>query len=364
MLGIEIDRRRIFGLDLLRALAILCVIHGHIFFLLNDTPLAFLMRWPMLHGVDMFFVLSGFLIGGAFLKHAESHQGTVGREKLGAFYARAALRILPCYYVILLLYYILVKQQIIAGSTETFSVWYFITFTQNLFTPFWDFFWESWTLSVEWWFYMIFPLLLLLSCRFVQPRKSVPCICLLFCIFSVIYRIIVSKYALDSFWWSAWIRKTVASRIDGIFIGVLAAWIHQYLPEKWNRHALICFVAGVLMMAFLCAVKSPVHTFYSRVVYSTLLPVSIALWLPLLCRMRSVKNAFGGIVSHLSVLSYSLFLTNLMVAQLIAAQYSDTFHRLGVWGYVLCWLLVLIAGYLLHVLIEKPFMKLRHKIPS
>lgn len=364
MLGIEIDRRRIFGLDLLRALAILCVIHGHIFFLLNDTPLAFLMRWPMLHGVDMFFVLSGFLIGGAFLKHAESHQGTVGREKLGAFYARAALRILPCYYVILLLYYILVKQQIIAGSTETFSVWYFITFTQNLFTPFWDFFWESWTLSVEWWFYMIFPLLLLLSCRFVQPRKSVPCICLLFCIFSVIYRIIVSKYALDSFWWSAWIRKTVASRIDGIFIGVLAAWIHQYLPEKWNRHALICFVAGVLMMAFLCAVKSPVHTFYSRVVYSTLLPVSIALWLPLLCRMRSVKNAFGGIVSHLSVLSYSLFLTNLMVAQLIAAQYSDTFHRLGVWGYFLCWLLVLIAGYLLHVLVEKPFMKLRHKIPS
>lgn len=180
----------------------------------------------------------------------------------------------------------------------------------------------------------------------------------------MIYRIIVSKYALDSFWWSAWIRKTVASRIDGIFIGVLAAWIHQYLPEKWNRHALICFVAGVLMMAFLCAVKSPVHTFYSRVVYSTLLPVSIALWLPLLCRMRSVKNAFGGIVSHLSVLSYSLFLTNLMVAQLITAQYSDTFHRLGVWGYFLCWLLVLIAGYLLHVLVEKPFMKLRHKIPS
>ena len=102
MLGIEIDRRRIFGLDLLRAFAILCVIHGHIAFLLNDTSLAFLIRWPMLHGVDMFFVLSGFLIGGAFLKYAESHEGRVGKEKLGRFYARTALRILPCYYVILL----------------------------------------------------------------------------------------------------------------------------------------------------------------------------------------------------------------------------------------------------------------------
>ncbi len=129
-------------------------------------------------------------------------------------------------------------------------------------------------------------------------------------------------------------------------------------------HGHIFFLLNDTPLAFLCAVKSPVHTFYSRVVYSTLLPVSIALWLPLLCRMRSVKNAFGGIVSHLSVLPYSLFLTNLMVAQLIAAQYSDTFHRPGVWGYFLCWMLVLIAGYLLHVLVEKPFMKLRHKIPS
>lgn len=364
MLGIEIDRRRIFGLDLLRALAILCVIHGHVFFLLNDTSLAFLTRWPILPGVDMFFVLSGFLIGGTFLKHAESHQGLVGREKLGSFYVRAALRILPCYYTILLVYYILVKQQIIAGNTEAFSVWYFITFTQNLFTPFWDFYWESWTLSVEWWFYLVFPLLLFLSCRIVPPRRSVPYICLFGCLFSVIYRLVVTQYVSNDFEWYIWIRKTVASRIDGIFIGVLAAWIRQYFPGKWNHKAFVCFVSGALMMVFLCAVKSPVHTFYARVVYSTLLPISIAFWLPLLCRMRPVKNALGGIVSHLSVLSYSLFLTNLMVAQLITAQYSDFFHRLGVWGYCLCWLLVLIAGYLLHILVEKPFMKLRHKIPA
>lgn len=362
MFGIAIDRRRIFGLDFLRAFAILCVIHSHTAFLLNGTQLEWLIHLPMLHGVDMFFVLSGFLIGGAFLSHSETHNGIVDKQKMGRFYAKTALRILPNYYFILLIYYILTKSQIITGDVNAFSIWYFITLTQNLFTPFYNFFWESWTLPVEWWFYILFPILLVVTSRFVHPRKSIPFICLFFVVFSILYRIMVSDHAVDDFWWGCWIRKTVASRIDGIFIGVMAAWFKAYLPEKWNRYGIMSFVAGMLLMTLLCMIKHPAGTFYSNVLYSSLLPVAIVLWLPLLCRWQSYKTVIGSMVAHLSVLSYALFLTNLMVTQIITTQCPEWIQHHGILSYILCWALAFVSAYALYILVEKPFMNLRKRL--
>ena len=66
MLGIEVDNKRIFGLDFLRAFAIFCVVHAHGEHLLDDSCLSFLSEVPLPHGVDIFFVISGFLIGSSF----------------------------------------------------------------------------------------------------------------------------------------------------------------------------------------------------------------------------------------------------------------------------------------------------------
>ena len=361
MLGIEIDNRRIFGLDLLRALAIFFVVHGHGLFLVSGTRLAFLTGINLPHGVDIFFVLSGFLIGTSFFSYAEK-QERVDLRKTATFFCRTALRILPNYYVVLLIYFVLVQTGVVSGNMNAFPLWRFATFTQNLFTPFYDFYWESWSLPVQWWFYMMFPVLLFICGNRKYVRKATPLICLFFIIASWTYRYSISSHALDSFWWDVWFRKTVASRTDNIYIGVLAAWVRVYFPERWNKHSLVCLFAGLAIMIFTLVVPRPRYSFYTNVVYLSIPPVAISLWLPFLTTIRISKSFFGKVMSHVSVLSYAMFLVNLMVAQIIAVNFAESFKSLGAWGYVVYWIVVMIASYILYMVVERPFDKLRARV--
>ena len=91
---------RNFGLDLFRAFAILLVVLSHGKFLLNRTVLENFPYVKMLDGVDLFFVLSGFLIGGILLKSSSEGLNWPG---VAHFWKRRLLRTLPNYYLILLL---------------------------------------------------------------------------------------------------------------------------------------------------------------------------------------------------------------------------------------------------------------------
>ena len=75
MLGIKIDYdKRIYGFDLLRAFAIFCVIHGHGRHLMTGTIFENFPWFNLPHGVGIFFVLSGFLIGYSFIVNANKTQ--------------------------------------------------------------------------------------------------------------------------------------------------------------------------------------------------------------------------------------------------------------------------------------------------
>ena len=177
---IDYDKKRVFGLDALRAFAIFTVMQGHAETFLYDTKMDFFSDLPLPHGVDIFFVLSGFLIGKSFISYLDRNENRLGSTKILTFYAKTALRILPNYYLLLLINYLLVRFQVISGDTTAFPIWRFATFTQDLFTPFWGFYWESWSLPVQWWFYIFFPLLLVILSRFSKPKKYFPWLCLYF----------------------------------------------------------------------------------------------------------------------------------------------------------------------------------------
>lgn len=361
MFGIEIDKKRIYGLDLLRAFAIFCVVDGHASHLLSGTRLEFINKIPLPHGVDIFFVISGFLIGLSFLSYADKNQG-VNIGKTLRFYARTALRILPNYYIIMLIYCILISNGIVNGNMQVFPLWKFFTFTQNIVKPFYDFYWESWSLSVQWWFYIIFPLLLVIfSSKTVSVKKITPYICLFFIVVSLAFRVSASENATDNFWWDVWMRKTVASRMDNIYIGVLAAWIRYYAYDLWNRYAVKSLVIGVLLMIATFFIPKHIGTFYTNVVYLTVAPIAIALWLPYITRIKESKTFVGDIVSHFSILSYAMFLTNLMLIQIIDNNFAELSQQIGAWSYFIFWSLVIISSYILYIIVEKQFIKLRDK---
>ena len=360
-LGIDIDRKRVFGLDFLRAFAIFCVVQGHAERILFDTPFDHFTDMPVPHGVDIFFVMTGFLIGKSFILHLEKHDNHISRSKIFTFYVRTALRILPNYLFILLANYLLVRCQFIEGSTEMFPLWRFATFTQNLFTPFWGFYWESYSLPVQWWFYIFFPLLLILFCLFSKPKKYLPWLCLFFIAASIAFRLSVADQVVDRFSWDIWIRKTVASRTDNIYIGVLAAWVMCHYPKQWNRYAIVCFIIGLAIFVATRIIPRNPGTFYYDNLYLTISAMAIALWFPLLSKWKSYKTCLGGFVSRISVLSYAMFLTNLLLLQILENSFPSFVSHYAV-AYPTYWLLVFVAAYVLYILVEKPFVKLRDRI--
>lgn len=147
--------RRIDGLDTLRACAIALVLMSHYAVVVSHTStFGFLtdMGWM---GVDLFFVLSGYLIGNQILSPLA--RGT--SFSLRTFFARRLLRTVPNYYVVLALYLLLPAQ---LGGPHTAPLWRFLSFTQNIGLHFGETFSHSWSLCVEEQFYMILPLAALL----------------------------------------------------------------------------------------------------------------------------------------------------------------------------------------------------------
>jgi peptidoglycan/LPS O-acetylase OafA/YrhL len=159
--------RRIPALDGLRGVAILLVLLWHFFFAVYSEPkfLQVLKKVGILtwSGVDLFFVLSGFLIGGILLDEKRSSR------YYHTFYARRAYRILPLYGVILILNYlwpIAFRLLPKLGQFEPSQVPLFgyLTFTQN----YWTVFGRSesivagvtWSLAIEEQFYLTMPLLI------------------------------------------------------------------------------------------------------------------------------------------------------------------------------------------------------------
>jgi peptidoglycan/LPS O-acetylase OafA/YrhL len=147
--------RRIDGLDTLRACAIVLVLMSHYSVVVSHkSTFGFLtdMGWM---GVDLFFVLSGYLIGNQILSPLA--RGTT--FSLKTFFVRRLLRTVPNYYVVLALYLLLPAQ---LGGAHTAPLWRFLSFTQNIGLHFGETFSHSWSLCVEEQFYMILPLAALL----------------------------------------------------------------------------------------------------------------------------------------------------------------------------------------------------------
>lgn len=181
LLKISFNPKRIYGLDILRALAILPVVAGHGAALMPEK-ISKKIGFLFYDGVSIFFVLSGFLIGGILIKILE--KGTFGSQQLFNFWIRRWFRTIPNYFLILttllLLNYLFVNN---------FNVWdyklYFL-FSQNLFSNHPSFFPEAWSLSIEEWFYLLIPIIIyiLLKLFKVSSKNSViiTAVFIIFCV--------------------------------------------------------------------------------------------------------------------------------------------------------------------------------------
>jgi peptidoglycan/LPS O-acetylase OafA/YrhL len=154
------DAPRIGGLDILRAAAIALVLMSHYMGFVSHAPTFGAIGNVGWAGVDLFFVLSGYLIGNQILSALARGEAL----SLKTFFARRLLRTLPNYYFVLALYFAFPAA---LGGSGTASIWKFLTFTQNFGLAYGQTFTHSWSLCIEEQFYLILPLatIALASCK-------------------------------------------------------------------------------------------------------------------------------------------------------------------------------------------------------
>ena len=201
-------------LDGLRALAVVAVAVSH------WTPEFLIGIMPWGTGVQLFFVLSGFLITGILLRNRPGDLGITMSAALKVFYTRRILRIFPLYYGVL-------GFSLLFGVGPIYSTWpWHVSYLSNIYYA-WhghpdavtDPFLHLWSLSVEEQFYFLWPLIAL-----VAPRRALLVILYSSIVGSVVFRMSITQVlpAITT------IRYLTPSCLDALGIGALIAYVKHY----------------------------------------------------------------------------------------------------------------------------------------
>jgi peptidoglycan/LPS O-acetylase OafA/YrhL len=315
---------RVFGLDLLRAIAVLMVLAAHCrFLLLPLLPWTETLSIFGFLGVELFFVLSGFLIGGIILR---TFPEAPGLRSLAQFWIRRWFRTLPNYYLFLVLNLLLWTSQ----GYRTAGLLSYWGFLQNLWWECRRFFNESWSLAVEEWFYLLFPILLLLGSR-LRPRLAFACGLALSVLFLLSTGARVVAVATSDPSWDAGLRKVVVYRLDALMVGVLGAYLKAYRPGLWRRLTLPLVPVGLLLFAVVASSYYGANrndSVFARTWMFNATSFAVFAFLPILDRWRSARGWLADWTRNVSLWSYSLYLCHLPLQEVLKALFGDP-RRLG-----------------------------------
>lgn len=370
-MGMNYTKERIFGLDLMRAVAIAFVFLGHCLWIYSDAKgiIASVFQVFAFLGVEIFFVLSGFLIGSILYRLYVEESFTT--KKVLVFLKRRWFRTLPMYFLALII------NIVIAFFYETWDAnwWRYFLFLQNLNAAMLPFFPESWSLSVEEYSYLILPCVLLVFGFLFKPKNR-----------SLFFLMIIGLLILLSFlariWfhtttnntdiviWNAHVKSVVIYRLDSIFIGVLCSWIAVHFKSYWIQYKNVFFAIGVFAIGFLFTgigyfqILIPTHPLFWNVFYLPLVSISIAFFLPVLSQWKTFDSKLAKPITFISIISYSIYLLHYsIILQVMKNSFPiNSQNTMVLHLFTACYGLITIAlSYLTYRFFEKPIMNLRDK---
>jgi peptidoglycan/LPS O-acetylase OafA/YrhL len=358
-------------LDLLRSWAIAWVF---LFHYLNASEAKWLygvarFGWA---GVDLFFVLSGFLIGSQLLKPLAS--GNL--PSIGKFYLRRFFRTLPNYWVVLALYFVVPA---FAERSGLPPLWKFLTFTQNLGLDHHaqGAYSHAWSLCVEEWFYLCLPIFLLFLRRVKSPAR----------VATFLFSMLVFGLACRGLIWLNWIGPALTNgqhkpiysyfnqliyyptytRLDGLLVGVTIAAIYRLQPNLWHKLnkvgnylpplGLVLLALGFFLSTDRFSFTHTVLTYpiiasgFGCFVTAAVLPASF------LSKIRVPGTTW------IATLAFSFYLTHKQVIQWVLNKASD--QKIDPERYLPLLISVVASigvSLLLYFLVERPFLKLRDRV--
>jgi len=369
----QIDyNKRIFGLDIMRAIAILCVVFSHALWIIPEMKghLSDLLSLLGVMGVEIFFVLSGFLIGRIIYKQYVSNN--FSRKSMLYFWIRRWFRTLPNYYLILIVNIAIVLY---IGRSLPDSLWKYFFFIQNFSSEMDTFFTESWSLPIEEFAYIIGPLMLylVLFLKLKIKKSTLFGLCtLVIILFFTITKMFYNNVNTEStmLLWNTNLKAVTLYRIDAIYYGVLAAYFSMLKPEIWYRFRLLFFMIGIGVFGFinvlipLKQIYIETNPFFWNVLYLPINSVAIVFLLPVLSAIKKAPKIILKPITYISLVSYSMYLLHYSVVLQLLKHFlpTDDLSRIDKGVYILVYLsITCILSYVLYVIFEKPMMNLRDK---
>jgi peptidoglycan/LPS O-acetylase OafA/YrhL len=350
------------GLDILRGIAILLVLIHHLFLVgpsgrntwfywLADT-----IRCGGWVGVDLFFVLSGFLISGILFRQFLNH----GRLKPVEFLIRRGFKIYPAFWILVAT--MIGYQQLIGNPVKTPQIAVELLFIQNYFPGLSE---HTWSLAVEEHCYVGLCLMLTLLAttrRSGNPFRCLPWLIALAAAFVLYLRVSSNVPRLPQNW-MLFVTPTHL-RCDAFLFGVLVSYGYYFCQPKFStlfaRFKTVAIIAGIACLAPVFVLN--VHT--NRLVTTWLFSTNAIGSSLLLIGMLGFTNrssVFARPIAKLGEYSYSIYLWHMLIGNKLLLALFRQFH----WSsHVAFWLpayllTTILSGIVLSHLLELPFLRLR-----
>ena len=366
----QISAKRFFGLDFLRALSISLLLFSHSSWIYNSSGILGKMQDASgFLGVELFIVLSGFLIGGMLYKQFLHENYTI--KDAGLFVTRRLMRVLPSYYLVILIITII---YLLFGFSVS-EVWKYPLMIQNFSSPIPAFFPESWSLPVkEMGYIFVVILLLVVSKTFIKASKQV-----LF--LTVVIGLIVFTFLLKLYYdihsanlqlriWSFTVRSVVIYRIDSVLIGVLFGYFYHNYKEFIMSKRKLFLAVGILLflVLFLCIVVFKLRltnaSWFWNILCLPLVSTAICLFIPFLLNWKSPPQAIGNGITFICNIAYSIYLLHYSVVLFLLKYFIDT-KDFSLWQlnlFAILYLSITVGlSYLFYTYFEKPINQFRAK---
>ncbi|MCX2496022.1 acyltransferase [Pedobacter sp. PF22-3] len=363
----RMEKENFVGLDHLRAVAILLVLLYH-YQMFEHPAWVDSVGWIGWTGVDLFFVLSGFLISNQLLQEISIH-GTI---RLKIFFTKRFFRIIPPYLFTLLLYFCF---PVFREREALPPLWKFLSFTQNFGLDVINkgTFSHAWSLCIEEQFYLALPVLLLFLIR-IRQIKYLKIIIVLLIISTLLLRVFswneyVLPYMKTPDFWKKWymnIYYPTYTRLDGLYIGVLIGGLFQSSTFKTiiNRNGNLLVFTGIITIIFSLWFCRDAYSQQASLFGFSLVAVSYGVLVTGAISGNSfLSRKSNMITTQLAALSYSVYLSHKIVIHLvqlflekikIPASYTP--------GLLICFTFCILAGLFYRYSLEKPSAAIKNKI--
>ncbi|ASU35702.1 acyltransferase family protein [Mucilaginibacter xinganensis] len=362
------EKSKLFGLDHLRAFAITFVVFFHYQFFGHPGWVNIIASFGWT-GVDLFFVLSGFLIAGQLFATVAKGEAIPMR----AFFIKRFFRIIPPYLLVLVLYF---SFPLLREWGHPSPLWRYLTFTLNFGLDLKQYgtFSHAWSLCVEEQFYLVLPLCFWWCVRFKTGNKIIWVFPALFVAGFVIrlfcwYYLMVPKLGTDAFGaaWNKFIYYPTYNRLDGLLTGVAIAGLFTFYPRvktHVNQFSNVYMLGGLVLLVPAYFAGTPFQSFSNSIFGFPMVAIAYGIIVAaMICPANILYKAKSVVTSQLATLSYGIYLSHKIVIHVTQAQLTKVGVDRDSNLMMICSMAAVVTGALLmRYLVEKPALRLRDKV--